>query len=292
MPTGRSVTTTCPARAILAGNPSESYLGALFAVPVEDLRATAAATEASTFEVVASNPTHRRLLEHTAEIYQRDQGTLPAVALSTSTSIPSGVSLGGSAAIATAALRALAAWHDRRWALDHLAALVCEAVATDPNHAGCISQAAGTVVWARADQKDFELVDLDEPLPLFVAWAPKAAEEDNTASRKLRRRFDAGDNEVHRVLAELADQATRAHRATVAGDLVALGAAMDRSFDLATSILDIGFAQRRLVEIGRRLGAAVNSAGEGGSVVGLCRDDFSALRRAYERAGASFLGLT
>lgn len=66
---------------------------------------------------------------------------------------------------------------------------------------------------------------------------------------------------------------------------------MDRSLDIRAAMVDVGEGQRDLVEIGRRGGAAVNSAGSGGSVIGLAADpgQLAALERAYLAADASFL---
>ncbi len=70
-----------------------------------------------------------------------------------------------------------------------------------------------------------------------------------------------------------------------------LGEAMDRSFDIRASITDVGDRQRSLVETGRRHGAWVNSAGSGGSVVGLVADraTIPTVQSAYQGIGAEFL---
>ncbi len=92
---------------------------------------------------------------------------------------------------------------------------------------------------------------------------------------------------------ELAAQATRAHKAIERGDMLVLGDAMDRSFDLRASISDIDAAQQMLVDLGRSARAAINSAGSGGSVVGLTSqvDDVAALQSSYEQHGFEFLVL-
>ncbi len=65
MPTGRSIVTTCPARAALAGNPSDGYGGAVVAVPVPDLAAFASTEPADRFSIRAGDPELDRLARST-----------------------------------------------------------------------------------------------------------------------------------------------------------------------------------------------------------------------------------
>jgi hypothetical protein len=77
------------------------------------------------------------------------------------------------------------------------------------------------------------------------------------------------------------------------GDLAGLGAAMDGSFDVRASIVDLDPAHVALVEGARGCGASVNYAGSGGAVVGLGPD--AAVTEAVERwarsAGLGFVAL-
>jgi len=297
MPTGRSVVATCTARAALAGNPSDGYGGAVAAVPVADLFATVATTESHSFGVRADDPELRRLLAASADAYAEAVGPLPDVSISASTTIPRSVGLAGSSALVIATLRSLGGWAEHRW--DRLA-LAELALSVERDRLGIAAglqdrlvQAVAHPVLMRFDPVAFTIVDLPDDLPLFVAWHAGAAESSDTVHRSLRRRFEAGDEQVRGTMRELAVQAERAHRALTAGDPTLLADAMDRSFDLRAAMLDVGERQRRLVDVGRRLGAAVNSAGSGGSVVGLAprAADLEALRVAYESVGAGFLEL-
>lgn len=297
MPTGRSVVATCTARAALAGNPSDGYGGAVVAIPIEDLFATVASTESPTFAIRATDGDLRALLAATADAYAESIGPLPSVTLSASTTIPRSVGLAGSSALVIATLRSLGGWHEQRW--DRLA-LAELALSVERDRLGIeaglqdrLVQAAAEPVLMRFAPVSFARVELPD-LPLFVAWLPSAAAASGTVHRSLRRRFDAGDETVTTAMRELAVQAERAHRGLVAGNDRLLAEAMDRSFDLRAGMVDVGAAQRRLVEIGRRHGAAVNSAGSGGSVVGLARDSshLARLHDAYTAAGAGYLELT
>lgn len=297
MPTGRSVVATCTARAALAGNPSDGYGGAVVGVPVDDLFATVASSESETFGIHTDDSELRRLLAAAADAYAEHVAPLPTVTISASTTIPRSVGLAGSSALVIATLRSLGGWTERRWDRLELAEL---ALAVERDRLGIAAglqdrlvQSVAHAVLMRFDPVSFTTIDLPEDLPLFVAWHVDAAAPSDTVHRSLRRRFDAGDELVVRTMEELAVQAERAHRALTADDRALLGDAMDRSFDLRTAMLDVGERQRRLVDTGRRLGAAVNSAGSGGSVVGLAPDPtrLEALRAAYESIGAGFVEL-
>lgn len=297
MPTGRSVVATCTARAALAGNPSDGYGGAVLAIPVPDLFATVASSESETFGVRTADDELRRLLSAAADAYAESVGPLPTVTISASTTIPRSVGLAGSSALVIATLRSLGGWTERRWDQLRLAEL---ALSVERDRLGITAglqdrlvQAVAHPVLMRFEPVSYTPVELPTDVPLYVAWHVDAAAASDTVHRSLRRRFDAGDDLVVQAMRELAVQAERAHRAVSVGDLGLLGDAMDRSFELRTAMLDVGDHQRRLVEVGRRLGASVNSAGSGGSVVGLAPDAtaIARLRDAYTAIGAGFVEL-
>lgn len=297
MPTGRSLVSTCAARAALAGNPSDGYGGAVVAIPINDLQAMASVTEAERFAVRPGNPELERLLAATADAFSDTVGELPPVVLSASTSIPQSVGLAGSSALVIAALRALAAWTGHRWHPIELAEL---ALSVERDRLGITAglqdrlvQAVGRPVAMMFDPVDYHEIELPETMAMFIAWNPTGAEPSDTVHRSLRRRFDADDPHVQLVMRDLATQAARARRAIETGDQPLLGEAIDRSFDLRASIIEIDPIQQLLIDLGRAERAAVNSAGSGGSVVGLARrpDDIPALQAIYERNDCQFLPL-
>ncbi len=293
MPTGRSFASTCSARAALAGNPSDGYDGAVVAMPIDDLFAVASTTEATGFVVDAAEPDLHRLLATTAEAFRDYIGSLPSVRLSASTEIPRSVGLGGSSAIVIAALRALGAWEAHKWEAIELAKL---ALSVERDRLGIeaglqdrLVQVAGQLVSMTFAPVAVETLDMPD-WSFFLAWAPSAAETSDAVHRSIRRRYDAGDPRVHAAMLELAEQASIAKLAIVNGERERLGVAMNRTFELRTTMIDVGPAQRRLVEIGQRTGASVNSAGSGGSVVGLASDaeHIAELSHVYRSSGAQF----
>lgn len=292
--TGMIRTVTCPARAALAGNPSDGYGGAVLAMPIPGLEATATITAADQCTIAAEDPDLHRLVTATVAAFTDTLGTPPPVTISVTTDIPRSVGLAGSSAIVIAVLRILADAVNHVWGDIELAELALEIEADRLGIAAGLQdrlvQAVGRPILMRFAPISFTPVTLDADLPLFVAWDPVAAEPSGTVHRSLRQRFDAGESRVVDAMSELAGLAVTAGAAITNGDHDEVRRAMDRSFDLRASFLDVGERQRRLVDTGRRLGAAVNSAGSGGSVVGLASDPTSlpALAAAYRATGAGF----
>jgi glucuronokinase len=296
--TPRAVATSCPARAALAGNPSDGYGGAVVAVPIDDLFAVATTNEVDRFGVTASDPDLHRLLSATADAFADSVGALPPVELAASTTIPRSVGLAGSSALVIAALRSLAAWSGHRWAPIDLAELALE-VETDRLGIAAglqdrLVQAAGELVAMHFDPVACDVLERPDGLRLFVAWQVGAAETSDTVHRSLRRRFDGGDERVRSAMTDLAQQAELAHDAIAGGSLGQLAAAMDRSYELRKTIIAVSPEQEALVETGRRARAAVNSAGSGGSVVGLARSDLhlEQLESVYRESGAGWTTIT
>jgi glucuronokinase len=287
--------TTCFARAALAGNPSDGYGGAVVAVPLRELSAVASVEESDTFSVRAPDRALNRLLSATADEFEArvvpiDGGTLSAI-----TTVPRSVGLAGSSALVVSALRALAAANAHRWDPIDLAET---ALAVERDRLGIeaglqdrLVQAVGSTVAMEFDPVGFRALRSPIDLPLFVAWSTSGAEPSNTLHRSLRRRFDAGDEHVRSSMIGLTEQARAAAEAIERGDLRGLATAINRTFELRALMVEVDPTTRALADIGRRAGAAMNSAGSGGSVVGLVPtvDHLARVGEAYESAGFNFL---
>lgn len=292
MATGRSIVSTCPARAAIAGNPSDGYGGAVVAVPVPDLAAFASAEPADRFSVRVADLELERLLAATARGFA-DAVDRPAnVTLSATTTIPRSVGLAGSSALIVSTLRVLAATIDHRFDTVELAQL---ALSIERDRLGIqaglqdrLVQAAGQLVSMRFDPVSFERIEPPGDVPLFVAWCDEAAETSDTVHRSLRRRFDTGDPHVVASMKGLAEQAAVATDALVVGDHEVLGAAMSRTFEIRSMMIDVDVATMSLIELAVRAGAAANSAGSGGSIVGLARDQAHIAELGHVFAGHGF----
>jgi glucuronokinase len=286
---------SCPARAALAGNPSDGYGGAVLAVPVPDLAAIASIEESDDFSVRANDRDLTRLLTAAADEFRSTVGPIDGGTLSAITTIPRSVGLAGSSAIVIAALRSLAATNRHTWdpvELAHAALRVeRERLGIEAGLQDRLVQAVGAAAAMEFDPVGYREVTSPAELPLFVAWSPAGAESSDTLHRSLRRRFDGGDEHVRSSMVELAEHARAAATALTAGDLRSLATAMNGTFELRARIVDIDTTTRALASIGRRCGAAVNSAGSGGAIVGLVpsADHLAAADDAFRTAGHEFL---
>lgn len=148
-------------------------------------------------------------------------------------------------------------------------------------------QAVGEPVAMTFDPVTYAVLTPPPDLALFVAFTTHGAEPSDTLHRSLRRRYDGGDPAVTAAMRDLAREAERARHGIDTADLDLLGDAINRTWEIRASIVTVDDLQLRLVSIGRRLGAAVNSAGSGGSVVGLARSDAhrEQVRAEYESDG-------
>ncbi len=293
MPTGRSIVGSCSARAALAGNPSDGYGGAVVAVPVPDLAAFASAEPAQRFSVHATDPDLNRLLSETARGFAASVGRPASVTLSATTTIPRSVGLAGSSALVISALRVLAATIDHRFEPIRLAELALsierERLGVEAGLQDRLVQAAGQLVSMTFDPIGVQGLDPPIDLPLFVVWSETGAETSDTVHRSLRRRFDAGDPHVVASMDGLAEQASRATAAIVAGDLESLASAMNRTFEIRSMMVDVDNTTRTMVRTAVRNGAAANSAGSGGSIIGLAHDRAHLTELESAFAGYGFL---
>jgi glucuronokinase len=276
MSTGRSIVSSCPARAALAGNPSDGYGGAVVAVPIPDLAAFASAEPAERFSVQAADADLNRLLGETARGFADAIGRPGPVTLSATTTIPRSVGLAGSSALIIGALRVLGATIDHRFDPLELAELALaierERLGVEAGLQDRLVQTVGQLVSMTFDPVGFERLEPPGDIPLFVAWSTSAGETSDTVHRSLRRRFDGGDPHVVASMRGLAEQAATAATAIIHGDHAALADAMNRTFEIRSMMIDVDPATRRLIDLAVDAGAAANSAGSGGSIVGLARD--------------------
>ncbi|MEM8620769.1 MAG: hypothetical protein AAGF73_13705 [Actinomycetota bacterium] len=309
--TARSVQHHCPARAAIAGNPSDGYGGAVVAVPVDACRATVRIDAHARFEIdpgpTADDTfaTWGDLTEHVDRFgYRGSRPLLLAtlrrfaahtehqprpVTIRLSTSIPRSVGLGGSSAIAIAALRCL--YDINELALpseDELASLALS-VETDELDIGAGLQDRVVQAYAHPVLMEFGVGDQRivgglaagsyRPVPwehlssLVVATRPHEAEPSHVPHNDLRSRFRSGDERVVAAMMTLADCARRAAVAIERGAHSDLADAIDDTFDTRLSITTATPGQQRSVEIVRASGGAANSTGSGGSIVALARDD-------------------
>lgn len=316
------------ARAAFAGNPSDGYSGAVFAVPVDAYQATvtvrrvpswsvsddisggrvfsdAATLQRSIRDAAAAEP-HGLVLASLGAFIAHSGLQLPPLSIDVSSTIPASVGLAGSSAIVIAALRALhrvtRTTLPPHLALAHLARDVeTQRLGITAGLQDRMVQIHGRPVLMRFDQRapvgasnDRGSVQVIEPgadLRIMVAHRLDLAEPSHIVHGDLRRRFDRGDAAVRAAMGQLAAHAIDAARAFAAGDALGLGASMDATFDLRAQMIDLVPGHVEMVETARSNGASANFTGSGGSIVVLSRDDDieHAARHSLKRLGCEIV---
>lgn len=320
------IVATVRARAALAGNPSDGYGGAVFAVPVPAYSATArlnsidqgyelvdAQSGLSQYEhwtdleqamasATAASP-HCLLLGVIAEVAGRS-GLLAPFRLAADTTIPLSVGLAGSSAIVISALRALTAWAGDAMDNDELAVT---ALNIETHRIGIAAGLQDRVVQVndqpmlmhfdpestRSGPGVFTPVRAAGAMRLFVASRVTASQPSQIVHGDLRTRFNSCDQTVTDAMPLLADRAVDAAAAFAAADVVRLGAAMDATFDTRASILDLARGHVEMIEAARAAGAHANFTGSGGSVVVLAQsaDVEAAARQSLNKLGCIIVSI-
>jgi glucuronokinase len=291
---------SCPARAALAGNPSDGYGGAVVSVPVPARSATVTLAAGDADDRGNGPETAAELVDATVRRHGRHVGRAPEpCSIDVTTTIPRSVGLAGSSAIVIALLRAL----QRHAGLaplppDELASLALSVEVDELGFAAGLQdrvvQAHGRPMFMRFDPAHTGEIaglvtgtyeTLRRPIPgwLSVAVRPSESEPSQASHGSLRARHDEGDTVVAAAMAELGSVAVGAAAAIDAGDVVALGRAIDTTFDIRRSIMDLRPGQVEMVDEARRAGAYANFAGSGGAVSVLAVDE------ATSRSAAALL---
>jgi glucuronokinase len=260
------------ARTALAGNPSDGYGGAVLAMTISALPAHATVDDATTAAQQAIP-----LVQATAKRFSQHTGiAASATSIRWRTAIPLTVGLGGSSAIVIAVLRALCAQHGATIPPDELATL---ALAVETEELGIaaglqdrVAQAFGGLTFMDfgSSKPSYERLDPALLPPLAIAWREDAGEASGVTHGDLRGRFERGDADVHAAMSALGAAARAARDALKRSDHGEFAAAVDASFDLRASILQLDPRHVEMIGVARATGAAANYTGSGGAVVVVC----------------------
>jgi len=279
----RSGRGSAPARAALAGNPSDGYGGRVLAVALDVLGAAARAAPAAADDVEGE-------LARAAVARLRREVGLGPVRVRWRTTVPREVGLAGSSAIVIAVLRALLEVEERALAPDELARLALAVEAEDLGIAAGLQdrlvQCHGALLDMDFARGRVEALDPALLPPLYIAWHPEAAGPSGAIHAELRER----EREVRPVMDELAGLAARARDALLAGDDAAFAACVDSSLDARARIMPVHPRVARMAEVARAGGASANSAGSGGAIVGTVSEEaWPPLREALAKEGCGVL---
>jgi len=281
-----SATAVAHARTALAGNPSDGYGGAVLAMTLERFGAVARATVGGDGNVT---PPSELVSATIARFARQLEPAAAATAVHWRTSIPRAVGLGGSSAIVIATLRALCDLYGVTLDAVQLAyfALAVETeelgIAAGPQDR--VAQSFGRLTFMDfSDPPTYEHLDPELLPPLAIAWLPDTAAASSEVHGELRVRGD----EIRPAMAELADAARHAREALQNADHAAFATAVDRTFDLRATIMELDPRHVALIDRARRAGAAANYTGSGGAVVAVCSDEShrDAVSEALAREGS------
>jgi len=287
---------SAPARAALAGNPSDGFGGATLAVALADFAAQVTLRAAPRTEV--HPPAAEALVRAAVRRFAvHAGGPEPRVVVRVASTIPREVGLGGSSAIVVATLRALGHLCDVDLPPAVLPSL---ALAVETEEMGIAAGPQDRVIQVHGGLLLMDFAGgrtVTEPLdpallpPLYLAHRPDSAQPSGAVHGDLRARFARGDPAARAALTELATVARAARDALLARDAGAFAAAIDASFDLRRRLLPLDPRHAQLVATARSVGAAANYAGSGGAIVGTIGEDagFDALQTALAAQGATVL---
>jgi glucuronokinase len=319
------------ARAALVGNPSDGYYGRTLSFVVRNFSARVTLYESPRIRILPQASDRLefadvsdllqdverhgyyggvRLIKAAIKKlhgHQHAQGkSLPArnFTIEYDSDIPVRVGLAGSSAIVTATLRALLEFYEVAVEKPVLPNLILS-VERDELGIGAGLQDRVAQVYEGAVFMDFArermekdghgLYETVEPAklpPLFVAYHDRLAEGTEVTHNDLRSRWQRGEPAVHEAMLRWAELAQQARDLIDRGRGAEIKPLVDENFDLRARLIRISDGNRRLVETGRRLGAAVNFAGSGGAVTGTWDGDperLLALEQSYALLGARLI---
>ncbi len=268
----RSATARVPARAAIAGNPSDGYLGAVLSVMVEDLAAEVTVNEhgpRATVPIV--DATLAALADHHGD------PSIRQLRAHSETSIPRSVGLAGSSALVIATIRAVNAFVGVEMAVTDVATLAHRIERVDLAIPGGwqdqIVQSHGRdclMSFEGPAAADVVVTPVDTSrIPFFVAWT-ESPEPSGVVHADLRQRMAAESAGALRdAMHRSADCARRAREAIVSHSVHDLKEAINATYDLRASMMTLDPRHASLVAAARAHGASANSAGSGGAIVGV-----------------------
>lgn len=266
-----------PARAALAGHPSDGFGGAVLAVPVRQLSATVSVAPGDGC-VLGDLPLARAAIARLARYFGRDADSCDVM---WETTIPRSCGLAGSSALVIATLRAAAAHWGRTIPDEDGPAL---ALAVEVDDLGITAGPQDRIVQWHEQPLLMELgghpwihtvVHPPAPIELFVCWTSEARRPSGAMHATLRAHRD--EPAVRTRMSELAVLAREAADALSRGDVPLLRRCVDEGFEHRRALVPLEPAHVALVDGLRALGAAATYTGSGGAAVALA-DDLQPLR--------------
>ncbi len=319
------------ARAGLLGNPSDGYNGKTISLIVKNYSACVTLTESKklTFVPSPSETNEFDSINHFANSvneqgYYGGTRLLKAAtkrffdyccltgqpvsdasnfSISFSSSIPRQVGLAGSSAIVTAAIRAIACWHQIELPLHLLASLTLSAESELGIPAGLqdrvIQAYEGLVYMDFAESKmqtqhdlkfgHYETLDASLVNNLYIAFAANGGEPTEVLHNDLRKRYNDGDAQIHQAMKDFAELAALGRDSLLQKDAAKLGELINVNYNLRESVCQLHVEHRRMVSTARACGASAKYCGSGGAIIGTYADEtmFEELEKQMSSIGCS-----
>ena len=293
------LTARAHARVGLLGNPSDLYGGKGLGFAVAELAAT---VELAPSQMVRFDGQLLArcwaLVQPALEARGIDTAARPFAARAKS-DIPFQSGLSGSSAILIAAIRAWSAWFGARFAPEEIAQLAWR-VEND-----LLGIRAGPLDRLVQAHDCFVAMDFREPWkpgsttplepallpPVLLAWHGVSGTPSGDVHAPVYRRFEAGDPKVRAVMSEIACNSVAGRAALESRDRASFMACVNRNLDLRAELFAIEPADRALIDLGRRLGAATKLPWSGGAVLFVALDEahLAEVERAVAATGATTL---
>lgn len=303
-----TIETKAHARAGLLGNPSDGYFGRIIAISVKNFTARTFIRESETIRIeppAREAPVYAdaadfrdriklygyyggtRLIQAAIRVffdYFEDRGqTLPRrnFTIGYDSDIPRQVGLGGSSAIIVAAMRGLMEFFGVEIPLEILPTLVLQAERRELDinagfmdrvieiYEGCVYMDLDRGLIEGRGYGEYERLDHRLLPPLYLAYKPQLGKVSGQRLNEIRVAYDRGDTAVIETLAKIAATAGQGREDFRRGDFGRWPALMNEAFDLRCRIQTVSPANVDLVRTARAWGASANSAGSGGSIVGI-----------------------
>jgi glucuronokinase len=300
------------ARAGLLGNPSDGYFGKTIALTVRNFRARVVMYPSARLEIRPSKA-DMPIFENLDDLYATtrwrgyyggiriiqalivrliDWCTAQGIELENrnftleyESTIPLRLGMGGSSAIITAALRALAQYYALEIPLPIQAKLALE---TETRELGVPAGPQDRVIQVYEGlvymdfQRDLmesrgygEYERLDPLLlpKIYLAYRTRLSEGTEVFHNNVRERWRTGDAEIVAAMQEWASYAAMGRTALLSRDHATLAKLIDANYDLRARVYKIGEGNREMISAARSTGATANFAGSGGAIVGTYEDE-------------------
>ncbi len=302
-----SVTASAPGKVILFGEHAVVYGRPAIAVPVTQVRATAAidpAPPGSGLIIVASDlkksialssapgdeplaAAARFTLEHLA-------APTPDATITIRSTIPIASGLGSGAAVSTALVRALASFSGSPLSAEEVSALVFE---VEKIHHGTPSGIDNTVIareqpvyFARKQIAKKVRLTVGDPFTLLIADTGKSSPTRRVVER-VRQAWQRQKARYEVLFDQIGEIVDEARQAMEAGDIDTLGSLMGENHHLLIELSVSSPKLDKLVDAAHfagALGAKLSGAGRGGNMIALVEDDFAGeVTEELKAAGAA-----